>query len=372
MKRIVIKVGTNVLYQNDSLDTAYLSRLVHQIKSLWDTGIEVCLVTSGAIGLGAGELGITGRVQDVVMRQACAAVGQPILMQEYRRAFQDVGIVPAQVLLTREVLEGRSSYLRLRNAVERLLDLRVVPVFNENDSVSIAEIGSAFGDNDRLSAYIASKVDAELLVLLSDVAGYFSADPRQDKAAVLIPAVETVTDEMIAQAGAAGSHVGTGGMVTKLEAVRIATSGECSVVLAHGREEDVLQRVIRGEAVGTRFSARRFLRNKRRWILHTAHQGEITVDDGALNALRNNKSLLPSGVVGVSGTFVAGDVVRVNGVVKLVSRFSSDELRTLAGNHSSRVPELLHVKTDRRLVARPEEMVFLDDPEQSPEQEQFP
>ncbi len=364
MKRIVVKVGTNVLYQDDSLDTAYLTQLVYQIKSLWDSGTEVCLVTSGAIGLGARELGISGRVQDVVMRQACAAVGQPILMQEYRRAFQEVGITPAQVLLTREVLQRRSSYLRLRNAVERLLDLRVVPVFNENDSVSIAEIGSAFGDNDRLSAYIASKVDAELLVILSDVAGYYSTDPRHDEHAQLIPVIDQVTDDMIAEAGTAGSRVGTGGMVTKLEAVRIATSGECTVVLAHGREENVLQRVVHREAVGTRFAARRFLGNKRRWILHASHQGEITVDAGALNALRNNKSLLLSGIVTVSGTFVAGDVVLVNNIVKLVSRFSSDELRMLAGNHSSRVPEILQIKTDRRLVARPEEMVFLDDPEQ--------
>ncbi len=361
LQRLVVKVGTNVLSRNDRLDREYLQELAAQIQHLRGRGIEVCLVTSGAIGLGARELGLTGRVSDIVLRQACAAVGQPILMEEYRRAFQAAGILPAQVLLTREVLNSRSSYVKLRNAVERLLELGVVPVFNENDSVSVSEIGSAFGDNDRLSALIASKVDAELLILLSDVGGYYSSDPRTDPEALLLSRVDGVTAEMTAAAGSAGSMVGTGGMVTKLQAVRIAASGGCRVVLAHGREERVLDRIVSGEEVGTVFSAHRRLRNKSRWILHSAPRGRIVVDAGALEAIRNHKSLLPRGIVSVEGTFESGDVVLVNEAAKLVSAFSSRELERLAGLHSSQISTVLGGADDRKLIARPEEMVFLED-----------
>lgn len=361
VRRVVIKVGTNVLSRDDHLDVDYLADLAHQIGTLRDSGVEVCLVTSGAIGLGARELGITGRVTDVVLRQACAAVGQPLLMQEYRGAFANRGIVAAQVLLTREVLNGRATYVKLRNAVERLLELRVVPVFNENDSVSIAEITSAFGDNDQLSALIASKVDAELLILLSDVEGYYTADPRRRNDAVLLPQVTHVTGEMVASAGNAGSAVGTGGMATKLKAVQIAAEGGCRVVLAHGREPAVISRVLQGEVIGTLFLARRHLRNKSRWILHSAPQGKIVVDDGALAAIRNRKSLLPRGIVSVEGTFDAGDVVMVNDAAKLVSAFSSSELAYLAGLHSTEIREKLPQEDSRRIIARPEEMVFLEE-----------
>ncbi|TVR68913.1 MAG: glutamate 5-kinase [Spirochaetaceae bacterium] len=361
IRRVVVKVGTNVVSRDDRIDEEYIRDLAKQIVALREKGREVCIVTSGAIGLGARELGIAGRVQDVVLRQACAAVGQPLLMQVYRSAFAEFGLRTAQVLLTREVLNDRESYVRLRNAVERLMDLMVIPVFNENDSVAVAEIGRNFGDNDQLSALIASKVDAGLLVLLSDVQGYYNRDPRLNPDAILHQSVETVTSLMIADAGRAGSAVGTGGMATKLKSVRIAAEGGCRVVLAHGREPRVLQRILEGEPLGTVFASRRKLKNRSRWILHNEPRGRILVDEGALEAIRRHKSLLPRGIVGIEGVFEAGDVVQVNECAKLVSAFDSRELAALAGKHSSEAGSILRSRTSRKIIARPEDMVFFDD-----------
>lgn len=360
-RRVVIKVGTNVLSRDERIDEEYIRDLAGQIGAIREGGREVCIVTSGAIGLGSRDLGISGRVQDVVLRQACAAVGQPLLMQVYRSAFDHFGIRTAQVLLTREVLNHRESYVRLRNAVERLLELQAVPVFNENDSVAVAEIGHNFGDNDQLSALIASKVDAGLLILLSDVQGYYDRDPRLHADATLIEQVDQVTPEMIALAGSAGSSVGTGGMATKLKAVRIAADGGCRVVLAHGREPSVLTRILAGEKVGTVFASRRRLKNRTRWILHSAPQGRIIVDDGALEAIRKHNSLLPRGLVAVEGVFEAGQVVQVNDCAKLVTAFNSRELADLAGHHSSEAGAILRSGKSRRIIARPEDMVFFDD-----------
>ncbi len=363
VRRIVVKVGTNVLTHGGHVDEHYIALLAAQIASIRSSGREVCLVSSGAIGFGAVELGIAGPVQDVVMRQACAAVGQPILMDAYRRAFNEHNVSIAQVLLTREVLNGRSSYVKLRNAVEKLLDLGIVPVFNENDSVATAEIGTAFGDNDQLSALIASKVDAGLLVLLSDVDAFYDRDPRRSKAAVALDSVTEITDAMIADAGRAGSIRGTGGMKTKLVAVRIAAEGGCRVILADGREAQVLTRLIAGEGIGTLFTARRKLPNKSRWILHSEPQGTIRVDAGAMKAIRNHKSLLPTGITGVDGVFRAGEVVNINDQAKLVSAFASEELRALIGKHSSEITRILGSDDDRTVIARPEDMVFFEDEE---------
>lgn len=361
VRRVVVKVGTNTLTRDDRIDDEYIRDLAGQIHHVRCDGREVCLVSSGAIGMGAAEIGLSGRVQDVVLRQACAAVGQPLLMQVYRQTFLEFGIPTAQVLLTREVLNHRDSYVQLRNAVERLLDLGVLPVFNENDSVAVAEIGRNFGDNDQLSALIASKVDAGLLVLLSDVPGYYAADPRRNPEAPMHGSIDRVTNEMIAAAGRAGSAMGTGGMTTKLQAVRIAADGGCRVVLADGRERQVLERVLAGEEIGTVFASRRTLRNRTRWILHSAPAGRILVDEGAIQAIRGRKSLLPTGILSVEGTFEAGDVVMVNDTAKLITAFDSRELTALAGKHSSEAARILSSGKKRRTIARPEDMVFFDE-----------
>ncbi len=360
VRRVVVKIGTNVLSSGNAMDTGYIERIAEQIAAMRAGNRQVVLVTSGAIGMGARELGLTRKVSNVEMRQACAAIGQPILMHAYKLAFQAHGITVAQVLLTSEVLNNRRTYVNLRNAVETLLSLGALPIVNENDSVSTAEIGSTFGDNDRLSALVASKLDADLLIMLTDIDGLYDRDPRRDSEAKLVPEVETVTDAIEQSAAGAGSEHATGGMRTKLKAARVAGNAGCRTVLAHGRETRVLERIIAGEELGTVFGAGPRVKNRLRWLLHSEPQGRVLVDDGALAAIRRRNSLLVSGVRGVEGVFPAGAVVLVNDAAKIVSSFDSVQLRTIAGKQSREVRELLGPEATG-IVARPEDMVFLDE-----------
>jgi len=358
-KRIVIKIGTATLTKDAGIDAAYVRRIAGQVKDLLNTGKQVVIVTSGAIGMGAGQLESAGRIKGMKMRQACAAIGQPLLMQEYRKSFLRHGVRVAQVLLTAEVLSNRKTYLNLRNAIETLLELGVVPILNENDSVSTAEIGTAFGDNDRLSALVASKIDADLLIMLTDIDALYDKDPGKFPDARPIPAVFEITDEIVRNAGGTGSRHATGGMKTKIEAARIAADAGCRLVLANGRARNVIGRIMAGEEIGTIFMPRRKLGNRARWILNSKPAGTIHVDDGAIGALRNRKSLLPSGVTAVDGAFDAGDVVMINDVAKAVASITSTQLETLAGKHSTEIKKLLGPK-HRDVVAIPEDIVFLD------------
>ncbi|HBK58261.1 MAG TPA: glutamate 5-kinase [Spirochaetaceae bacterium] len=343
-----------------TIDTAYMYHVAEQFADLVKAGKQLILVTSGAIGMGARELGLTKRITEVRMRQACAAVGQPILMEEYRRAFAVFGLSAAQLLVTRDEWDDRTSYLNLRKTVETLLECRVIPVFNENDSVSTAEIGNAFGDNDRLSAYVASKIDAELLIILSDVDSLYDADPRENPNAKPIPYVKELSDEHLAAAGGRGSEFSTGGMKTKLAAVAIARDAGCRVVIAHGREPNVIRRVAAGEPLGTLFDAAHALKNRIRWLKNSQPRGRLTIDEGAMAAIRERNSLLPRGVVAVEGDFGRDTVVLVNNIVKLISNFSSAELRAVLGKRSEEIEAILGENAPR-VVARPEEMTFLDE-----------
>jgi len=361
-RRVVIKLGTNILARNGGVDIDFLRNVAGQIARVRNPKRRVLVVTSGAIGMGAGELDIRERVTSVRMRQACAAIGQPILMHEYRVAFREHGVTIAQILLTNEVLNNRKSYLNLRHAVETLLDLDVVPIFNENDSVSTAEIGNAFGDNDRLSALVASKIDADLLIILTDIDAFYTANPKVDPEARPIATVPAVTDEILAAAGAAGSAFSVGGMRTKVMAAAVAAKGGCRTVLADGRERGIIERIIAGEELGTLFEATRKLSNRKRWILNSVPQGSLEVDHGGVAALRDGKSLLPSGIRGVTGVFASGDVVAIGDVGRCVVHFNSEELRALMGRHSSEIRRILG--PDRRdVVARPEDIAFLDEGE---------
>ena len=258
-----------------------------------------------------------------------------------------------------------------------------MPVFNENDVVSTAEIGNAFGDNDQLSAYIASKVDAEVLIILSDVDALYDADPRGDSAARPIAYVGELSPEILASAGGAGTEFSTGGMATKLKAVAIARDAGCRVVIADGREERVISRIIAGESIGTLFDAAHGLKNRQRWIKNSRPQGSISVDEGALAAIRAKKSLLPRGVTAIGGRFARGDVVLVGcpvlkggpamkggsaaegeallaeGAAKVVTSLSSDELERVLGRKSDEIEPILGAGA-AKIVARPEETVFLE------------
>ncbi|MEJ5260804.1 MAG: glutamate 5-kinase [Anaerohalosphaeraceae bacterium] len=362
VKRMVVKIGTATLSRNGGIDTSYVRSVARQIAQLHRQERQVLLVTSGAIGMGAGALKLKGPITELPLRQACAAVGQPLLMHEYHKAFQEEGLSVSQVLLTAEVLSKRKSYLNLRNAIETLLSLGVVPILNENDSVSTEEIGTAFGDNDRLSALVASKIDADLLILLTDIDALYDKNPREFPDAKPIRLVEEITEDIRRAAGKKGSAYSTGGMKTKIEAVRIAFTAGCRVILAHGREQEVLCRILDGEEIGTLFlpkSAK--LPNRKRWILHSRPEGTIYVDAGAMAALRQNKSLLPKGITGIEGTFSAGAVVMINQQAKAVTSLNSAELRQVAGKHSSQIRQILG-PNHRDVAVVPEDIVFLDEP----------
>ncbi len=358
-KRIVVKIGTNTLAKSGGVDTAYVRRIAAQISTLLKAGRQVVIISSGAIGMGAGQLRLADKVRGMKIRQACAAIGQPLLMAEYRKAFAKLKVTVAQVLLTTEVLNNRRTYLNLRNSIETLLQLGVVPILNENDSVSTDEIGTAFGDNDRLSALVASKIDADLLIMLSDIDALYDKDPRRFKGAKAIHTVYEVTEEMVRTAGSKGSKYATGGMKTKMEAARIASNAGCRIVLANGRLKNIIGRIIEGAEVGTVFMPKRKLSNRKRWILNSTAAGTIVIDEGAVKAVRNKKSLLPSGITVIKGNFEAGAVVLLNGVAKAVTNLSSVQLKRLAGKHSAEIRKILGPK-HRDVVAIPEDIVLID------------
>ena len=280
-------------------------------------------------------------------------------MAEYKKAFARYDVSVAQVLVTAEVLNNRKTYLNLRNSIETLLKLVVVPILNENDSVSTDEIGSAFGDNDKLSALVASKIDADLLIMLSDIDALYDKDPRKFADAKPIAAVYEITQALSRNAGKKGSKYGTGGMKTKLEAVRIASNAGCRIVLADGRARNVIGRIIAGEDIGTVFLPKRKLSNRARWILNCTSVGTICIDNGAMRAIEKRKSLLPSGIVSIKGSFEAGAVVMLNEKAKAVISLSSTQLKTVAGRHSSEIRKILG-QSHRDVVAIPEDIVMID------------
>lgn len=357
LRRVVIKIGTNLLTKEHGFNIEYVQSVSRQIAGLRDRGIQVLLVSSGAIGLGAAEINLKNRVKDIKMRQACAAIGQPLLMHQYKESFGEYGISIAQVLMTREVLNNRITFLNLKNSLETLLSLGIVPILNENDSVSTDEIGSAFGDNDRLSALVASKIDADLLIILTDIDGLYNGDPRKDANASLVSSVYEITEEITAYAGNKGSEFSTGGMKTKLQAVSIAAKAGCKTILAHGGKKDILERLLNGEDEGTVFFSGKKLSARSRWILHSEPKGKINIDEGALAAIRNHKSLLPRGVISVEGVFDKGEVVSINGIANAVSKFTSTEIENIIGHHSKEIPALLGAGR-KDVIARSEDIIF--------------
>ena len=356
--RIVVKVGTNILAPGGVPDGKRIQRIAGEIAELKKRGLSPLIVSSGAIGFGTVALGLDHRPEKVQMRQACAAVGQPILMEHWRESLAAQDLTAAQILLSRESFNDRQSYLNLKNAVESLLNLNAVPVLNENDSVSTSEIGDVFGDNDALSAHVASKLDAGLLVLLTDIDALYNKDPRLHPDAEPLTVVEKITDDIRAAAGVAGSEHGTGGMITKIHAVEVAARAGCRTVLADGREKDILIRILDGEEIGTLFLAGEKIGARARWILGAIPRGEIAIDKGAMKALTQRKSLLPKGVTSVKGSFDSGDIVSINSRYHAVTSMSSEEIRKIMGHHSRDVKTILG-SGRREEVARAEDIVAI-------------
>lgn len=321
--RIVVKVGTAVLtdtLNGGGLNLPVMVDLVRQISLLrtqWNA--EVIFITSGAIAAGRQELrqgGLQLAERDIPSRQALAAIGQGRLIHAYQQMFQIYGVHVAQALLTIHDLAERQPYLNVRNTLGALLDIGVVPILNENDVVAVDEIGEVFGDNDRLSALVANLVDADLLVILTDTDGLYTADPRRNPDATLVPVVDEVDERIQAMVGEHRNPWARGGMPTKIEAARLVTSIGIAMVLCSGRENDALLRAARAEPVGTLFRpAGEKMEARKRWMLNRVRDsrwGEIEVDGGAADALLNrNVSLLPAGVRGVRGDFHRGDIVYI-------------------------------------------------------------
>ena len=367
-RRLIAKIGTNVLTSGtDRLDLEVMSTLAGQVARLCQRGAEVIVVTSGAVAAGRHRLGLTKERKDVPFRQMLASVGQSSLMQAYDNLFAQHDIVIAQTLLTRRDLADRAGYLNARNTLLSLLALRVVPIVNENDVVAVDEIeGAKIGDNDNLSALVANLVDADLLVLLTDTDGLYTADPRFDSSARLIERVKRIDKdvERLAVAGANSTADkrarGVGGIATKLQAAKLATAGGSDVVIASGYESDVLIRLASGEAVGTMFPAGvDRLESRKRWMLAGLSQkGNIAVDDGATKALRQDKrSLLAAGVRDVQGSFARGDAVAIidgqgRRVACGIANYAALDIAKIRGLRSNRIEEVLGYQYGGEVVHR--------------------
>lgn len=345
-RRLVIKVGTSLLVEGLSLSPQRLRSLAANLVAIRQEGKEVVLVSSGAVACGMSALGVTKKRSDIPFKQAMAAIGQSILMQHYCSVFSEFGVRVAQVLLAPEDVHNRSKYLNARNTFEALLKLGVLPIVNENDTVAVEEI--KFGDNDRLSALVASIINADLLIILSDVAGLYSSDPRRSRDAELIPEVRVIDAEVERMAGDRGSALATGGMRSKILAAKIATLSGIGVVVASGKDFGVIPRLLAGENLGTFFyPVERSLKGKKRWIAFgMIPQGTIRVDNGAKRALFEGKSLLPAGIVDFSGHFDAGDCVEIRDaegtlIGRGIVNYSSEELKKIRGLRSTVIEEIL-------------------------------
>lgn len=343
-QRVVVKVGSSTLAPDGGpVDIAYVRDLVGQICSLKEQGFEPLLVTSGAIAAGLDRLGFQSRPSDMPSLQAAASVGQVALVECYAALFAERGVTVGQVLLTRHDTGHREAFLHARDTLERLLAFGVVPVINENDTVAVDEI--RFGDNDTLAALVATMVNADLVVLLSDIEGLYDADPRATDEARLLEQVDELTDDLVAAAGGSGSAVGSGGMATKVEAARVLMKAGIPLVVCDGRRPGVVTDAAAGRPCGTVFSPTKGSMGARKlWIaLGRRPAGEIVIDDGAKRALLEREaSLLPAGVVSVSGVFAPGDAVvlkdlSLSVVARGLTDIGSADLEVVKGMKTSEI-----------------------------------
>jgi glutamate 5-kinase len=348
-KRIVVKLGTSTLTAGTNyLSPPRLVDLVRQMAEIHDKGGELILVTSGAIAVGRERLDFPQLPKDIPAKQMLAAIGQPRLMALYEQLFGLFGIMVAQVLLTRTDLALRRSYLNSRNTLLALLNRQIIPIVNENDTVATEEI--KVGDNDNLSAMVANLIEANLLILLTDQPGLFTSDPRENPQAELITEIveESIPDQVWQSAGGTGNGLGTGGMITKLQAADLARRSGAKVVIARGSDPDVIVRIALDEPLGTRFHAvSSVVEGRKRYILAGGRtSGLVIIDEGAEKALRNGGSLLPVGLTQVNGTFERGDALRILSISgqeigRGLTNYASSDLIRLIGKKSEEIEKTL-------------------------------
>ena len=365
-RRLVVKIGSSLLIDEECrLRREWLSSLVEELVEYRKRGVDVLVVSSGAIGLGGRSLGLDPGPRRLEEKQAAAAVGQILLAKAYQELIDEHGFAAAQVLLTLDDTESRKRYLNARSTLRRLLKVGAIPVINENDSVATDEI--RFGDNDRLAARLAEMMTADVLVLLSDVDGLHDADPTSDPGARLIPEVAEITPEIESLAGAAATRFGTGGMLTKIAAARIGVAAGCATVIASGLEPRPLTAVMNGGPC-TWFAPHGSPRSARKqWIAGSlTARGSITIDTGAEAALREGRSLLPVGVTAIEGNFGRGDAVTVLNdagarVALGLTTYSSQDADRIRGLRSEKMVGVLDYVGAKELIHR-DNLVLIDDP----------
>ncbi|NLF83112.1 MAG: glutamate 5-kinase [Candidatus Gastranaerophilales bacterium] len=367
LKRIVFKLGTNIITgDNGNIALSRVYALLEAIAELKTKGREIILVTSGAVGMGKKVLPNSGNHDPISLKQAYAAVGQGHLMRFYEEAFEKFGIKIAQILLTADDFSVRRKYLSLRNALNTLIELGVIPIINENDVISTSELESykeygvevCFGDNDKLSAIVASKLDADVLVILSDVDGLYDGNPKIVKDAKLLSIIKEITPEIESFCSTA-SEGGRGGMKTKIAAAKIATHSGCVAIIANGNARDVVRRIFSGEEIGTIFLPVEQLSGRKKWIAFATNIGSyIKVNSGAKKALIEKKaSLMPVGIIEIKNSFKKGDVVGIideqdvefaRGMVN----YSSAECKKVIGMHSDEIEQIFGFKNYDTVITR--------------------
>jgi glutamate 5-kinase len=345
IKRVVIKIGSSSLtLKSGGLDIANMKKFTGEVRNVTKKGIEIIIVTSGAIAAGLKYLNILRRPNDISTLQAAASVGQVELMKAYDNLFSEYSLKVGQILLTKEDTTRRKQYLNIRNTIENLIKLNVIPIINENDSSAVDEI--KFGDNDNLAALVSSLADADALIILSDIEGMYDKNPKTASDAKLIPFVEKVTPDIEKIAGGIGSTFGSGGMMTKIKAAKICSFSGIAMIIANSRMPDVLDKILNFESIGTFFVPQTIKKVKsiKRWIAFgTRTKGSIIIDRGAEDAIKNKgKSILAIGVVKISGDFNKGDTLKVLSIdnkliAKGISSFSAEEIDNIKGKNQNQI-----------------------------------
>ena len=365
-KRIVVKVGTSTItYANGKRNFSQIDRLARELSDLQNQGKEMILVSSGAVAVGVDRLGLPAKPATIPGKQACAAVGQGVLMHTYEKLFADYGQIVAQVLITRTEAIDRHRYTNCRNTFMTLLQQGVIPIVNENDVVALDEL--KIGDNDNMSALVAGIVDADLVIILSDIDGLYTANPATHPEATLVHTVQEITPEIEASAGGVGSSRGTGGMATKIQAAKAATNSGIQLVIASGTEKNAIPRILQGEEIGTLFVSRENrLQFRKRWLAFGAKiQGSIVVDDGCAKAIRKagGCSVLPAGIYQVVGDFQSGSTVSVidkegHELARGLVHYTAAELEKIKGCKSADIEGILGHKNFDEVIHR-DDLVIL-------------
>ena len=358
IQRIVVKVGTSTLTnENGHLDIEKIRKIVLELSNLQDKGYDVILVSSGAVGAGMGLLNINEKPKTLAEKQMLSAVGQVSLMQIYQTLFKEHNKIVGQLLLTKEEFSNRKRYLNMRNVCNAFLKRKIIPIINENDAIVSNALKIKVGDNDTMSALVSGLIDADLLIILSDIDGLYNKNPRKYEDANLIHIVGDINEDIKKMAGAEGSKFGTGGMITKIIAAEMVTKIGTSLVIASGDEPKNITRIVEKENIGTLFVKKnKKISLKKYWLAYgPSKEGALTIDNGAKTALKNGKSLLSVGIKSVEGTFDKGAIVEIEDlkgkvIATGISNYSSEEINLIKGEQSENIEEILGYKYDDAVI----------------------